>query len=63
MDDEVRDPDLDDLPRELDAHPGPWRIAGVDPDTGVTFSAPVSREQVASAFADQRRREEDDDDV
>lgn len=54
------DPDLDDLPDELAQHPGPFVISGVDED-GNTWSAPVEREHIAGAFADQRRRLEDDD--
>ena len=55
-----RDPDLDDLPDEVRLHPGPFTISGVDED-GNVWSAPVTREQLAWAFADARRREDDDD--
>jgi hypothetical protein len=51
------DPDLDDLPDELWRHPGPLVISGVDED-GNTWSAPITKDEVASAFADQRRASE-----
>jgi hypothetical protein len=54
-----RDPDLDDLPDELRLHPGPFRISGVDPDTGQVYSQPVTHEELGAAFADARRRDED----
>jgi hypothetical protein len=53
------DPDEDDLPEELRAHPGPWLIGGVDED-GNVFSAPITRAQLAAAFADARRAQDGD---
>jgi hypothetical protein len=55
------DPDLDDLPEEIFRHPGPFVIAGVDPDTGEHYAAWVSREHIAAGFADRRRALEDAD--
>jgi hypothetical protein len=48
------DPDLDDLPPELRDHPGPLKIVGTDED-GNVWEAPISRDELAAAFADQRR--------
>jgi hypothetical protein len=50
------DPDLDDLPEELRERPGSFRIGGVDPETGERYEAPVTRDELGSAFADERRR-------
>jgi hypothetical protein len=61
MDDDVRDPDLDDLPDELRERPGPFRVAGVDPETGEVVDGVVTRDELASAFADARRYDEGDD--
>jgi hypothetical protein len=58
--DELRDPDLDDLPDELRLHDGPFVIRGVDED-GNVYEAPVTREHLASSFADRRRLEADAD--
>jgi hypothetical protein len=55
------DPDVDDLPEELWRHPRPFTISAVDPDTGETYSAQLTREQIAAGFADARRRREDDE--
>ena len=65
MSDELpRDPDLDDLPAELRRRHGPLLIQGRDPDTGELHESAITREQVASAFADARRhREAADDDA
>jgi hypothetical protein len=51
-DDELmpRDPDLDDLAKELRLHRGPLFIDGVE----------VTRENLAAAFADARRLPDDD---
>jgi hypothetical protein len=56
MDEELmpRDPDLDDLPDELWRHPGPFTISGVDED-GNTWSAEITKDELAAAFADARR--------
>lgn len=48
------DPDLDDLPDELREREGPFRVSGVDPDTGEVLDAVVTRDELASAFADAR---------
>jgi hypothetical protein len=55
-----RDPDLDDLPEELEAHPG-WMYFGfIDPDTGAVYPLRrVTREEVGALLADERRRRED----
>src|SRR4051812_3836035 len=49
------DPQRDDLPDVIAAHVGPLRIAGIDPDSGERFDAPVDLEHVAAGFADARR--------
>ena len=56
-----RDPDLDDLPEELSERPGPYTLSGIDRETGEPFSGPVSKDDLARAFADARRLREDDD--
>jgi hypothetical protein len=48
------DPDHDDLPDEIAEHTGPFVIAGTDED-GNVWEAPISRDELAAAFADQRR--------
>jgi hypothetical protein len=52
-----RDPDLDDLPPELADHVGPLFIEAVF--DGERVRAPITREQLASVFAEQRRRKEE----
>jgi len=59
-DDLPRDPDLDDLPAELAEHHGPLTIRARDPETGETFEAPTTREDVATGLADLRRSRVDD---
>ena len=56
-----RDPDLDDLPEELAEHPG-WLYFGfIDPDTGAVFPLRrITREEVGTILADERRRREVD---
>jgi hypothetical protein len=54
------DPDLYDLPDDLWRHPGPFTISGVDPETGERFSFEITKEELATAFADRRRAAEDD---
>jgi hypothetical protein len=49
------DPDLDDLPAELREREGPFTVSAVDSDMGELFDAPVTRDEVAAAFADRRR--------
>jgi hypothetical protein len=62
MDDELPpDPDLDDLPDELARHHGPMKIVGEDED-GNVWEAPITREELAAAFADRRRGREDEQD-
>jgi hypothetical protein len=53
-----RDPDLDELPPELERHDGPLIIRGADAVTGEIYEQSISREQVAAAFADARRARE-----
>jgi hypothetical protein len=53
------DPDLDDLPPEVERHPGPLYLSWLDPDTGEVYvHRPISREEVGTSFADERRRSE-----
>jgi hypothetical protein len=54
------DPDLDDLPDELCEREGPFTVSGVDHETGERFDAQLTRDELASAFADARRYDEDD---
>jgi hypothetical protein len=54
------DSDLDDLPAEIAEHPGPFTISAVD-ENGVVWSATITREHIAAAFADRRRLEDEDD--
>jgi hypothetical protein len=62
MDDDLPpDPDLDDLPHELRERPGPFRVSGVDPDTGEVFDGDITKHELAAGFADARRYDEDDD--
>jgi hypothetical protein len=62
MDDDLpRDPDEDDLPDIIRVHQGPYFIEGIDPDTGELIREPVSRQQLATAFATRRRVAEPDD--
>jgi hypothetical protein len=56
------DPDLDDLPDELRERPGPFRISGVDRETGERFEGQVSRDDLARGLADARRLRELGDD-
>jgi hypothetical protein len=62
-DDLPRDPDLDDLPEELAEHPG-WMYFGfIDPDTGAVYPLRrITREEVGTILADERRRREGGDD-
>lgn len=59
-DDLPSDPDMDDLPPELAEHDGVLSIRARDPETGETYSAPTTREDVARGLADLRRQREDD---
>jgi hypothetical protein len=59
-DDLPRDPDMDDLPRELAERTGPFTIRARDPETGETYEAQTTREDVATGLADLRRSREDD---
>lgn len=57
-----RDRELDDLPRELEEHPGPLYFGFIDPESGAVYPLRrVTREELATIMADQRRRREDDD--
>jgi hypothetical protein len=57
-----RDPDLD-LPPELEGHPGPLYFGFIDPESGAVYPLRrVTRAELASIMADQRRRREDDAD-
>jgi hypothetical protein len=60
-DDLPPDPDLDDLPEELAEHPG-WMYFGfIDPDTGAVYPLRrITREEVGTILADERRRREDE---
>jgi hypothetical protein len=49
-----RDPDLDDLPDEIWRHEGPLTISGIDED-GNEWSAPITKDELASAIADRLR--------
>jgi hypothetical protein len=57
------DPDLDDLPPELEAHPG-WMYFGfIDPKSGAVYPLRrITREEIAGILADERRRREAADD-
>jgi hypothetical protein len=55
------DPDLDDLPDEIERADGPLTIVGED-EHGNVWSAPITREELAAAFADRRRALEDEQD-
>jgi hypothetical protein len=55
------DPDLDDLPRELEEHPGPLYFGFIDPASGAVYPLRrMTREQIAGMLADERRRREDE---
>ena len=54
------DPDLDDLPDELWRARGRLKIVGED-EHGNVWEAPITREELAAAFADRRRALEDDE--
>jgi hypothetical protein len=57
-----RDPDLDDLPPALEEHPGPLYFGFIDPESGAVYPLRrVTREELATIMADQRRRREDED--
>jgi hypothetical protein len=58
-DDMPRDPDMDDLPPELAEHRRPLTIRARDPETGETFEAPTTREDVTTGLADLRRMRKD----
>lgn len=56
-----RDPDLDDLPPELEGHPGPLYFGFIDPESGAVYPLRrVTRAELASIMADSRRRREDE---
>ena len=57
-----RDPDLDHLPDSIAHAVGPLTITGSDED-GNVWSATVTKDELAVAFADARRVDEADDDV
>jgi hypothetical protein len=53
------DPDLDDLPPEVAQHTGPLYLGWPDPDTDEVYvQRPISREEVGTAVADERRKHE-----
>jgi hypothetical protein len=54
------DPDLDDLPPELAAAARPLTISGTDED-GNVWDTPITKDELAAAFADRRRMLEDAD--
>jgi len=59
-----RDPDLDDLPPELEAHPSPLYFGFIDPESGAVYPLRrVTREELATIMAEQRRNREAEDDV
>jgi hypothetical protein len=47
------DPDLDDLPDEIEHARGPLKIVGEDED-GNVLEEPITREELAAAFAERR---------
>ena len=49
------DPDLDELPPEIAEHDGLLHLRAVDPATGEVHKQPISRAELAAAFADVRR--------
>jgi hypothetical protein len=54
------DPDLDDLPPELAEHPGPLYFGFIDPETGAVYPLRrVTREELATIMADQRRQQDE----
>lgn len=55
------DPDLDDLPSEVARHPGPLFLAWQDDDGEVYLQRPITREEIGTAFADERRKREAED--
>jgi hypothetical protein len=56
------DPDLDDLPPDVAEQDSPLYLGWRDLDTGEVYvQSPISREEVGTAFADERRRREADD--
>ena len=58
-----RDPDLDEpLPPELEVHSGPLYFGFIDPETGAVYPLRrVSRAELATIMADQRRLREAED--
>jgi hypothetical protein len=58
-----RDPDLDDLPPELEGDPGPLYFGFIDPASGAVYPLRrITHAELASIMADQSRRREDDAD-
>lgn len=57
-----RDPDLDDLPPEVVRHRGALFFGWRDADMGeVIVQRPISREEIGTAFAGERRGREAED--
>ena len=56
-----RDPDRDDLPPEIAEAEGQLWISGVDPETGIEYVEPITKDELAAGFADARRAREDED--
>lgn len=61
-DDLPPDPDLDEIPPDIAAAPGPWTISGVDRETGEVFESQIEPGLLASSLASARRLRERDDD-
>ena len=53
------DPDMDDLPSALADNDGVLTISARGPETGETYSAPTTHEDVARGLADLRRQRKD----
>jgi hypothetical protein len=55
------DPDLDDLPAELEDHAGPLYYGFIDPESGAVYPLRrVTREELATIMADARRAREEE---
>jgi len=53
------DPNLDELPPEVEQHSGPLYFAFADPKSGAVYPLRrVTREEIAAMLADERRRRE-----
>jgi hypothetical protein len=55
------DPDLDDLPSEIERAEGPLTLVGWDRETGERVERPIERIDIARGLADRRRLREDDE--